>query len=187
MATHSSVLAWRISGTGEPGGLPSMGSHRVGHDWSDLAAAACYLFLCTCSLSQLMEHSISWFWPILNAKCKYMKVYFKSMKPKKKSSVGICVYTHVFAEFEVKWSEVAQLCPTLCDPVDCSLPGSFLHGILQARVLEWVCHFLLQGIFQTQESNPGLPHPRQTLWATREAELRNVKSKLVISKLLMSY
>ena len=40
MATHSSVLAWRIPGTGEPGGLPSMGSHIVGHDWSDLAAAA---------------------------------------------------------------------------------------------------------------------------------------------------
>ena len=35
MATHSSVLAWRIPGTGEPGGLPSMGSHSVGHDWSD--------------------------------------------------------------------------------------------------------------------------------------------------------
>ena len=40
MATHSSVLAWRIPGTGKPGGLPSMGLHRVGHDWSDLAAAA---------------------------------------------------------------------------------------------------------------------------------------------------
>ena len=40
MATHSSVLAWRIPGTGEPGGLPSMGSHRVEHDWSNLAAAA---------------------------------------------------------------------------------------------------------------------------------------------------
>ena len=40
MAIHSSVLAWRIPGTGEPGGLPSMGSHRVGHDCSDLAAAA---------------------------------------------------------------------------------------------------------------------------------------------------
>ena len=40
MTTHSSVLAWRIPGMGEPGGLPSMGSHRVGHDWSDLAAAA---------------------------------------------------------------------------------------------------------------------------------------------------
>ena len=42
MATHSSVLAWRSPGTGEPGGLPSMGSHRVGHDWSDLAAAAAF-------------------------------------------------------------------------------------------------------------------------------------------------
>ena len=40
MATHSSVLAWRIPGTGETGGLPSMGSHRVRHDWSNLAAAA---------------------------------------------------------------------------------------------------------------------------------------------------
>ena len=40
MATHSGVLAWRIPGTGEPGGLPSLGLHRVGHDWSDLAAVA---------------------------------------------------------------------------------------------------------------------------------------------------
>ena len=40
MATHSSVLAWRIPGTREPGRLPSMGSHRVGHNWSDLAAVA---------------------------------------------------------------------------------------------------------------------------------------------------
>ena len=40
MATHPSIFAWRIPGTGEPGGLPSMGSHRVGHDWSDLAALA---------------------------------------------------------------------------------------------------------------------------------------------------
>ena len=40
MATHSSVLAWRIPGTGEPGGLPSLRSHRVRHDWRNLAAAA---------------------------------------------------------------------------------------------------------------------------------------------------
>ena len=44
MATHSSVLAWRIPGKGEPGGLPSMGSHRVRHDWSNLAAAAVWLW-----------------------------------------------------------------------------------------------------------------------------------------------
>ena len=43
MATHSSVLAWRIPEMGEPGGLPSMGSYRVGHDWSNLAAAAAVL------------------------------------------------------------------------------------------------------------------------------------------------
>ena len=45
MATHSSVLAWRIPGTGEPGGLPSIRSHRVRHDWSDLAAAAAALWI----------------------------------------------------------------------------------------------------------------------------------------------
>ena len=49
MATHSSVLAWRIPGMGEPGGLPSMGSHRVGHDRSDLAAAAVYDLCCLIS------------------------------------------------------------------------------------------------------------------------------------------
>ena len=43
MATHFSVLAWRIPGMGEPDGLPSMGSHRVRHDWSNLAAAAEYI------------------------------------------------------------------------------------------------------------------------------------------------
>ena len=42
MATHSSTLAWKIPWTEEPGRLPSMGSHRVGHNWSDLAAAAAY-------------------------------------------------------------------------------------------------------------------------------------------------
>ena len=44
MATHSSVLVWRIPRTVEPRGLLSMGSHRVGHSWSDLAAAAAYVF-----------------------------------------------------------------------------------------------------------------------------------------------
>ena len=48
---------------------------------------------------------------------------------------------------------VAQLCPTLCDPRDCSPPGSSVHGIIQARTLEWVAIFLLQGNFPTQRSN----------------------------------
>ena len=45
MATYSSILAWRIPGTEEPGGLSSMGSHRVGHDSTDLAAAAAVIYL----------------------------------------------------------------------------------------------------------------------------------------------
>ena len=57
MATHSSVLAWRISGTAEPGGLPSMGSHRVGHDWSDLAVAIPYTCLDFYLIYHLFIHS----------------------------------------------------------------------------------------------------------------------------------
>ena len=48
MATHSGVLAWRTPGTGEPGGLPSLGSHRIGHDWSNLAAAAAAAYIKEC-------------------------------------------------------------------------------------------------------------------------------------------
>ena len=55
MATHSSVLAWRIPGTVEPGGLLSMGSHRVGHDWSYLAAAAAALRTCICQAHRLQK------------------------------------------------------------------------------------------------------------------------------------
>ena len=58
---------------------------------------------------------------------------------------------------------VAQLCPTLCNPMDWGLPGFSVPEILQARILEWGSHSLLQGIFPTQGSNPGLPHCRQTL------------------------
>ena len=57
MATHSSVLAWRIPGTEEPSGLPSMGSHRVGHDLSDLAAAAAAF--CSLAYLQVTEQSAS--------------------------------------------------------------------------------------------------------------------------------
>ena len=60
--------------------------------------------------------------------------------------------------------EVTQSCLTLCDPMDHSLPGSSVHGIFQARLLEWAAISLLRGIFPTQGSNPGLLHCRQTLY-----------------------
>ena len=53
---------------------------------------------------------------------------------------------------------VAQLCPTLCNPIDCSPLVSSVHGILQARTLEWVAISFSKGIFPTQGLNPGHPH-----------------------------
>jgi len=112
MATHSSALDWRIPGTGEPVGLPSMGLHRVGHDWSDLAAWALILFT-TSSFIELSYFALTTpLFPVL-----FLLIFLLTL--------CVCVL-------------VAQLCPALCDPMDCSPPGSSVHGILQARILEWV-------------------------------------------------
>ena len=100
MATHASVLAWRIPGTGEPGGLPSMGLHRVGHDWSDLAAAAPFLRLYT----------------------------------------------------EVKWSESLSVISDSVRPHGLYPRNSPGHNTGVGSLS------LLQGIFPTQRSNPGLLH-----------------------------
>ena len=59
---------------------------------------------------------------------------------------------------------ITQSCLTLCDPMDCSPPGSSIHRIFPDKNTGVGCHFLLQGIFLTQESNLGLPHCRQTLY-----------------------
>ena len=68
---------------------------------------------------------------------------------------------------------VAQLCPTLCDPMDCSLPGTYVHGTFQARVLDWVAISFSRGSSrprgQTQVSH--IRGRRFTIWATREAQL----------------
>ena len=91
MATHSSVLAWRIPGTEEPGGLPSMGSHRVKKTYTPVSLL----------LSRIQG-------------CRKTPIQYTA------AAVSL------------------QSCPTLCSPMDCSLPGFSVHGILQARTLEWV-------------------------------------------------
>ena len=98
-----------------------------------------------------------------------------------------------------QWSEVAQLCPTLCNPMDCSPPGSLVHGIFQAWILEWVAISFSRGSFwprdQTQVSH--IVGRRFTIWATREAQnnttaemkdtLKGIKGRIIeteqISKL----
>ena len=81
MAAHSSVLGWRMPGTGEPGGLPSLGSHRVGHNWSDLAAAAAAAAaaihtdcMCKWNTKQLQVKCQQW---ILN--CEIMRFLLSSL------------------------------------------------------------------------------------------------------------
>ena len=64
-------------------------------------------------------------------------------------------------------SLVTQSCPTLCDPTDCRLPGSSVHGDSPGKNTGMGCHALLQGIFATQGLNPGLPHCRRVLYYLR--------------------
>ena len=126
MAAHSSVLAWRIPGTGEPGGLPSMGSHRVGQDWSDLAAAA---------------------EPINNV----MTVSGEHWR----AQPHIYIYTYTYM-----WHTH-------------SLPGSSVHGILQARILEWVEIPFSRGSSWLMDGTgvSCIAGRFFTIWATREAGL----------------
>ena len=71
-----------------------------------------------------------------------------------------------------KWSEVAQSCPTPCNPMDCSLPGSSVHGIFQARILEWVAISFSRRSFQPRDWTrvSHIVDRRLTIWATREVQ-----------------
>ena len=86
MATHSSVLAWRIPGTGQPGGLLSMGSHRVGHDWSDLAAAA---FPSSVAASNTLQPH----WKFLKAKNDFWCFLSDPFKPQEPNAGGMVAVT----------------------------------------------------------------------------------------------
>ena len=96
MATHSSVLAWRIPGTGEPCGLPYMGLHRVGHDWSHLAADyVCWT--CVDTIRQFYEE----FWSIYTHTSKVWKFYLLSVI----QSVHLLSYVQLFV---MPWTSSRQ-------------------------------------------------------------------------------
>ena len=80
---------------------------------------------------------------------------------------------------ERKWKKITQSCLTLCHPMDCSLPGSSIQGIFPGKNIGVGCHFLLQGIFPTQESNPSLLHCRQMIDQLRyEGSLYNLEYRV---------
>ena len=76
----------------------------------------------------------------------------------------------------MKWSEVAQSCPTLCNPMDCSLPGSSVHGIFQARILEWVAISFSRGSSRPWDWTQVfcIAGRRFTIWATRACIISNL-------------
>ena len=95
----------------------------------------------------------------------------KWKKPDTKGHMLCCESIYIKC---LKWSEVAQSCPTLCNPMDCSPPGSSVHAILQARILEWVAISFSSGSFRprdwTQVSH--IAGRCFNLWATREAHMK---------------
>ena len=132
MATHSSVLAWRIPGMGKPGGLPSLGWHRVGQDWRDLAAAvAAVQLFCdpmNCTLPGSSVHNI-----FLGENPRVVAIPFSrgSSQPRDPTHVSyvscigkrVLYYQHHLGSPIWSISSVAQSCPTLCDPMDARLPS----------------------------------------------------------------
>ena len=127
MATHLSVLAWRIPWTGELGEPQSIGSQRVRHNSSNLAVAPKSLQSCP-TLCDPMECSLPGFsvHGILQARTlRWVAISF---------SEHVCVH-----------AKLLQSCLTLYNPMDCRLPGSSVQRILQARILEWVAMLFSRG------------------------------------------
>ena len=114
MASHSSVLAWRIPGTGEPGGLLSLGSHRVGHDWSDLAAAyayiTVYILVCFYLTVYLKNVSIStyvglpWWLKKPPAMQKPQGMWVPSLGQEEPLEEGMAIHSSIFA-WRILWTD----------------------------------------------------------------------------------
>ena len=127
-------------------------------------------------------HILSWYGSVYPFRYFYFSI--SCVSGRKRDGLK-CILPHLelvvcsWFYFIVSWwkyeseSEVAQSCPTLCDPMDCSPPGSSVHGILQARILEWVA-ISSPGDLQTQGLNPGLWHWRQTYYRLSHGEVHKV-------------
>ena len=150
MATHSSILAWRIPWMEEPGGLQSTGSQRVRHDWAT-------------SLSLYIHTHHLFFTPWWNCNTPALPAHEPCCKQCRNNEghvyTCVCVTSVVPDSLRLRGLQPARLlCP--------GNPPGQNTGV--------GCHALLQGIFPTQGLNPGLPHCRQILYflSTQEAPLR---------------
>ena len=109
-----------------------------------------------------------------NPEVTFRAIYLKKTLKDTCTSMFTAAHTHIHTNgilLSHKQNEVTQLCLSLCDPVDCSLPGSSIHGILQARTLEWVAISFSRGSSQPRDRTcvSCIAGRRFTLWATGEA------------------
>ena len=140
----------------EPGGLPSMGSHRVGHDWSDLAAAAAAAAAAVSQSHERIEkmgRQVLKFWLFFSPKSRTLKVINSPNK-------GLVIKLLT-----------TQLCSTLCDLIDCSPPASSISQNSPGKNTGVSSHSLLRRVFQVRYwSRVSCIAGRFfTTWATREA------------------
>ena len=110
-----------------------------------------------CLISQIDSIVSSWA-PIT---CHDLGMGNQRVEKRGKNKTPVCILERT-KESE---SQVAQLCPTLCDPMDCSLPGSSVHGIFQARIMEWVAISFSRGSSQPRDRTQ--VSCRQTLYHLR--------------------
>ena len=183
MATHSSILAWRIPWTEEPGRVQPIGSQRVIHDWRDLAHTPVqalkhyteikWLILSPTALmnhtdivmSEKMQIPKYILWDSYEVQ-EHTKLSYRNRRYQSGSIMvwklmsvilklteysGRLELLPIFILILVAHAKLLQLCPTLCNSVDCSPPGSSVHGLLQARIMEWVDFSFSRGSSQLRD------------------------------------
>ena len=130
---------------------------------------------CTETLSEQQGPQIAWQWKTPHKLPQVKRGIYLWKEPTAEHRLSLsCPYKHnLEARLEARPKmQVAQSCPTLCDPMDCSPPGSSVHGILQARILEWVAMPSSRGSSPAKDQSQvsHIAGRFLTIWATKEAQ-----------------
>ena len=173
MASHSSVFAWRIPGMAEPGGLSSMGSHRVGHDWSDLAAAIIFDVLSTCyRLNCVLPEVLE---VLIHSTCECDLIFEQDfcswsirVSPNPIWLVSFIKMEHY--EHRHKWKTMWGYWENILyksrNSYSCALQVESFTSLAarEAQVLEWVAFPFSSGSSRPMKQNQGLLHCKQIFY-----------------------
>ena len=174
MATHSNILAWKIPWTEKPGGLQSIGSQRVGHNWSDYAHT--HIHLCFQLYGHPVNFHVSVAMEFIQQKLIVLHINKYTVCLEKVPAYQILTWS--LSLWYEKWNwfflinysmfsvKISQSRPTLCNPM-----GWMVHGVLQARILEGVAFPYSRGSSQPRDQTQvsRIAGRFFTNWAIREA------------------